>query len=184
MPTSTSATSARVPPRAARTTTAGVMTATAYSHGWAAIQRMNGVGGRRTAVACPTRLHPLMLVPDDRRYSEDHEWALVDDGRVRVGITDYAQDALGDVLYVELPEIGTHIEAGATMCEIESTKSVSDVYAPVTGRVAEVNAELAETPGHVNEDPYGDGWICVIEPDDVASVGALMDPEAYRALTA
>jgi glycine cleavage system H protein len=105
-----------------------------------------------------------MHVPEDLRYSSDHEWVRVEDSRIRVGITEYAQDALGDVVFVQVPEVGTAVEVGATMSEIESTKSVSDIYAPVAGTVVEVNNDLAEHPERLNEDPYGDGWICVIEP--------------------
>src|SRR5215216_1293728 len=118
-----------------------------------------------------------MNVPDDRRYTNDHEWALVDGGRVRIGITEYAQDALGDVVFVQLPDVGTAVEAGGACSEVESTKSVSDVYAPVGGTVVEVNTELADAPQHLNDDPYGAGWICVIEPADVASLDGLMDAE-------
>ncbi len=125
-----------------------------------------------------------MNVPEDRRYSEDHEWALVEDGRVRVGITDYAQDALGDVVFVQLPEVGRAVTPHESLGEVESTKSVSDVYAPVAGRVVEVNSDLGDAPNRLNDDPYGEGWICVIEPDDPAAVDALLDAEAYRALTA
>ena len=123
-----------------------------------------------------------MNVPSDRRYTKDHEWAMADGGRVRVGITDYAQDALGDVVFVQLPEVGAVVEAGGPCSEVESTKSVSDVYAPVGGTVAEVNAELAEAPQRLNEDPYGAGWICSIEPSDPAALDALLDAEAYAAL--
>ena len=125
-----------------------------------------------------------MNVPDELRYTSDHEWARLDDGRVRIGITDYAQDALGDVVFVQLPEPGAHVDAGASFSEVESTKSVSDIYAPLAGTVVEVNTELTDTPQRLNEDPYGDGWICVIEPDDAESFGKLMDAEAYRQLTA
>jgi glycine cleavage system H protein len=123
-----------------------------------------------------------MNVPYDRRYTQDHEWARLEDGRVRIGITDYAQDALGDVVFVQLPERGAKVEAGASFSEVESTKSVSDIYAPVAGTVVDVNAELADAPQRVNEDPYGEGWICVIEPLDVASIEALLDAEAYQEL--
>ena len=123
-----------------------------------------------------------MNVPDDRRYTQDHEWARLEDGRVRVGITDYAQDALGDVVFVQLPERGTKVQAGATFSEVESTKSVSDIYAPVAGTVVEVNTELTDAPQRVNEDPYGEGWICVIEPADAAALDALLDAEAYQRL--
>ena len=123
-----------------------------------------------------------MNVPDDLRYTRDHEWAKLEDGRVRIGITDYAQDALGDVVFVQLPEPGTELESGATFSEVESTKSVSDIYAPLAGTVTEVNGELADAPQKVNEDPYGEGWICVIDPADPSAFDGLMDAEAYRAL--
>ncbi len=123
-----------------------------------------------------------MDVPDDRRYTSDHEWALLEDGRVRVGITDYAQDALGDVVFVKIPEVDTKVSAGGAFSEVESTKSVSDIYAPVAGTVVAVNTSLADAPQAVNEDPYGAGWICVIDPDDPSTYGSLLDAEAYRAL--
>ena len=123
-----------------------------------------------------------MNLPEDLRYTSDHEWARLEDGRVRMGITDYAQDALGDVVYVQLPEVGSTVESGATFSEIESTKSVSDIYAPVSGTVVEVNDELADAPQRVNEDPYGDGWICVIECNDPGEVERLLDADAYRKL--
>ena len=124
-----------------------------------------------------------MLVPDELRYTKEHEWARLEEGGVRMGITDYAQDALGDIVFVQLPESGATVEAGASVSEIESTKSVSDVYAPVSGEVVEVNAQLADHPEQVNEDPYGDGWLCVIAPADPAAYGTLLDAEAYRQLT-
>jgi glycine cleavage system H protein len=123
-----------------------------------------------------------MKVPDDRRYTADHEWALAEDGRLRVGITDYAQDALGDVVFVQLPAVGAVFEANGALSEVESTKSVSDVYAPVGGTVVEVNGDLADTPGRLNDDPYGEGWICVLEPADATAYEGLLDPAAYRAL--
>ena len=125
-----------------------------------------------------------MNVPEDRRYSEDHEWALADGDAVRIGITDYAQDALGDVVYVQLPEVGTPVQAGESLGEVESTKSVSDIYAPVSGRVVEVNLELNDSPNRLNDDPYGEGWICVIEPEDPSAVASLLDAAGYSALTA
>ncbi len=125
-----------------------------------------------------------MNVPDKLRYTSEHEWARLEDGTVRVGITDYAQDALGDIVFVDLPEPGTSLEAGASFSEIESTKSVSDVYAPVSGEVVEVNADLADQPQRVNEDPYGEGWLCVISPTDPAQVESLLDAEGYRRLIA
>ena len=121
-------------------------------------------------------------IPEDRYYSQDHEWALFEDGRVRVGITDYAQDALGDVVFVQLPDVGATIQAGDSLGEVESTKSVSDIYAPVPGTVVEVNRELTDAPNRLNEDPYGEGWICVIEPG--GDNAGLLDAEAYRKLTA
>ena len=123
-----------------------------------------------------------MNVPDDLRYTADHEWAKLEDGKVRIGITDYAQDALGDVVFVQLPDPGTTVESGATFSEVESTKSVSDIYAPLAGTVIEVNTELADAPQRVNEDPYGEGWICVIEPNDPSAFESLMDAQAYQQL--
>ena len=123
-----------------------------------------------------------MNVPEDRRYTKDHEWALLDDGRVRIGITDYAQDALGDVVFVQLPDVGAVVEAGGACSEVESTKSVSDVYSPVAGTVVEVNGELAEAPQRLNDDPYGTGWICVIQPAGPADLETLLDPAAYSQL--
>ncbi|MCC6436060.1 MAG: glycine cleavage system protein GcvH [Acidimicrobiales bacterium] len=123
-----------------------------------------------------------MNVPDDLRYSSDHEWVRVEGELIRVGITDYAQDALGDVVYVDLPAVGTTAEAGGSFSEVESTKSVSDIYAPVAGEVVEVNTALADAPELLNQDPYGEGWICVIRPSDLASVSSLLDAAAYRAL--
>ena len=123
-----------------------------------------------------------MDVPADLRYSSDHEWISVDGNRVRIGITDYAQDALGDVVYVQVPSVGTVVAAGQTFSEIESTKSVSDVYAPVSGTIVEVNDALADSPEQVNSDPYGAGWLCVIEIADAAEVDGLLDAAGYHAL--
>ena len=107
-----------------------------------------------------------MEYPEDLRYSREHEWARSENGRIRVGITDFAQDALGDVVYVDLPEPGTQVTAGQAFGEVESTKSVSDVYAPVSGTIVERNAALEEKPELVNEQPYGDGWLIAIEASD------------------
>ena len=123
-----------------------------------------------------------MQIPDDLRYSSDHEWVRLEDGKARVGITDYAQDALGDVVFVDLPEVGAVVAAGASISEVESTKSVSDIYAPVAGTVAEVNTDLADAPERLNEDPYGEGWIFVLAVDDPGQVTGLLDAAAYRAL--
>ena len=123
-----------------------------------------------------------MQIPDDLRYSSDHEWVRLEDGRVRVGITDYAQDALGDVVFVQVPEVGSVVSAGDSVSEVESTKSVSDIYAPVAGTVVEVNADLGDAPQRLNDDPYGAGWIFVVEPSDPAQVEALLAAEQYRAM--
>jgi len=123
-----------------------------------------------------------MQIPDDLRYSSDHEWIKVEGDQARIGITDYAQDALGDVVFVDLPEVGAAVAAGAAISEVESTKSVSDIYAPVSGTVTEVNTDLADNPERLNEDPYGEGWIFVVSLDDAAQLDGLMDAAAYRAL--
>jgi len=123
-----------------------------------------------------------MNVPDDLKYSSDHEWIRVDGDRITIGITDYAQDALGDVVFVQVPEQGALVAAGQSISEVESTKSVSDIYAPLAGTVAEVNGDLETAPEQLNSDPYGDGWICVIEVQDAAAVDGLLDAEAYRKL--
>ena len=130
-----------------------------------------------------------MATPDDRRYTDQHEWALVQgtDGNatvVRVGITDHAQDALGDIVFVQLPAVGDEVGPGNPMGEVESTKSVSDVYAPVTGTVTAVNDVLADAPETINADPYGAGWLVeiAVSGDDGDPVGGLMDAAAYQAL--
>jgi glycine cleavage system H protein len=123
-----------------------------------------------------------MNVPEDLRYSSDHEWVRSEADTVRIGITDYAQDNLGDVVFVQVPDIGSHVDAGASFSEVESTKSVSDIYAPIAGTVVEVNGELEGQPELVNRDPYGDGWICTIRPDDPSQVDALLDSAGYLAL--
>ena len=120
--------------------------------------------------------------PDDLLYSKDHEWVSVQGDAARVGITDYAQDALGDVVYVDLPRVGDQVEAGSSFSEVESTKSVSELYAPVSGTITAVNDELADTPERINEDPYGEGWIIVIEMSSPAEIDALLDAAAYGAL--
>ncbi|MFI5035225.1 MAG: glycine cleavage system protein GcvH [Acidimicrobiales bacterium] len=123
------------------------------------------------------------MIPEDLRYSRDHEWARHDEGRVRVGVTDYAQDALGDVVYVDLPKVGAIVSAGGTLGEVESTKSVSEIYAPVSGTVSAVNADLSSSPELINSDPYGAGWICEITTGDGSDFAALLDAAAYRDLT-
>ena len=120
--------------------------------------------------------------PDDLRYTAEHEWVrLSDDGSTaRIGITDYAQDALGDIVYVHLPDVGEEVAAGSPMGELESTKSVSDLFAPVNGTVTAVNESLADQPDLVNTDPYGEGWLLDIDVEDTAEVEALMDAETYQ----
>jgi glycine cleavage system H protein len=125
-----------------------------------------------------------MNIPDDLRYSREHEWVRVSGNIARVGITDFAQDSLGDVVFVQLPDVGLDVVAGASVSEIESTKSVSDVYVPVSGVVASVNEALGEQPELVNQDPYGGGWMFDVELSDPGEVDALMDAAAYRELTA
>lgn len=123
-----------------------------------------------------------MNVPDDLRYTSDHEWARLEDGRLRIGITDYAQDALGDIVFVQLPDPGSKVAVGDSFAEVESTKSVSDVYAPVSGTVVEINSELVDSPQRINEDPYGEGWLCLIAPDDAEAASSLLDAEGYAKL--
>lgn len=126
-----------------------------------------------------------MTVPADRRYTEEHEWALVtDDGAVRLGITDYAQEALGDIVYVELPQVGEEFDAGATLAEVESTKSVADVYAPLAGAVKAVNEALADNPELINSDPYGDGWFVELSVETAEVVADMLTADAYEKLIA
>ena len=120
-------------------------------------------------------------LPEDRHYTAEHEWARAENGRIVVGITDYAQDQLGDVVFVGLPEVGATVEAGKPLGEVESTKSVSDVYSPVSGTVIETNSLLETSPELVNEDPYGRGWLVRIDAPE-SSVEGLLDADAYRAL--
>jgi glycine cleavage system H protein len=124
-----------------------------------------------------------MNVPDDLRYSSDHEWARTSGDRIRIGITDFAQDALGDVVFVELPSPGSVVVPGGVIGEVESTKSVSEIYAPVSGEVVAVNTGLVDAPELMNSDPYGDGWICEIASTDSTAVEALLDSTGYRQLT-
>jgi glycine cleavage system H protein len=125
-----------------------------------------------------------MQVPDGLHYSSDHEWVRQDDGRVRIGITDYAQDALGDVVFVSLPELGSRVDAHAVLGEVESTKSVSEIYSPVAGEVVAVNDALTGAPEQLNSDPYGEGWICEIVPTEPDSVTGLLDAAGYAELIA
>lgn len=133
---------------------------------------------RAARITCAT-----MDFPDDLRYTTEHEWARVaPDGIVTMGITDYAQDALGDIVFVQVPEAGAALEKDRPLGEVESTKSVSEIYAPCSGEVIEGNAALTDTPELINSDPYGEGWIARIRPSDPAELHTLMDARAYREL--
>ena len=123
------------------------------------------------------------MLPDDLKYTREHEWVRVSDNVARIGITDYAQEALGDIVFVTLPEAGATVEVGQSFGEVESTKSVSDVYAPVAGTVARRNEALDDQPELVNSDPYGEGWMVEIELSDPGAVDGLLDADAYRQLT-
>ena len=121
------------------------------------------------------------VYPEDLKYTAEHEWLKAgEEGPVRVGITDFAQDQLGDIVYVQLPDVGSAVRAGDACGELESTKSVSDLFAPVNGTVTAVNEALADQPDLVNSDPYGEGWLLDIEVEDAAEVAALMDADAYQ----
>jgi glycine cleavage system H protein len=124
-----------------------------------------------------------MQIPADLKYSSDHEWAKASELVVRIGITDYAQDALGDVVFVDLPKVGASVVAGGQLGEVESTKSVSEIYAPVTGTVSAVNESLNAAPELLNSAPYGDGWICEVTVSTLDEFNALLTPEAYAHLT-
>ena len=123
-----------------------------------------------------------MKILEDRQYSKDHEWIVFSGTTARVGITDYAQDALGDVVFVQLPNIGDKFTAGSTCCEVESTKSVSDIYVPLAGVIITVNVKLSDTPGLVNSDPYGEGWIFELQLDGQPQNSDLLDAKSYRQL--
>ncbi|MDQ3784353.1 MAG: glycine cleavage system protein GcvH [Actinomycetota bacterium] len=118
-------------------------------------------------------------LPSDRRYTDQHEWARQDERRVTVGITDFAQDQLGDIVFVGLPTAGTEVQAGEPLGEVESTKSVSDIYSPVSGTVIESNGDLEDNPELVNSDPYGKGWLVIIEPAGDGALADLMSAEDY-----
>ena len=123
------------------------------------------------------------MYPDDLKYTPEHEWVRdpgESEGSIRVGITDFAQEQLGDIVYVSLPEAGDEVAAGSAVGELESTKSVSDVYVPVTGRVSASNDALDDTPELVNSDPYGEGWLFEMTPSDTGDLGALLDAAAYQ----
>ncbi|MFM8723423.1 MAG: glycine cleavage system protein GcvH [Acidimicrobiaceae bacterium] len=123
-----------------------------------------------------------MKILEDRLYSKDHEWVLVSGSTARIGITDYAQDALGDVVFVQLPNVGEKYSAGAACCEVESTKSVSDIYSPLDGLISLTNLKLAEAPELINKDPYGEGWIFELSIGSSVSTNSLIDADQYRRL--
>jgi glycine cleavage system H protein len=124
-----------------------------------------------------------MEFPDDLRYSPEHEWVRVEGTSARVGVTDYAQDALGDIVFVDLPAVGTTVESGGQLGEVESTKSVSEIYAPLSGTITAVNESLADAPEQINQDPYGAGWICELALAPDADPSSLLSADAYRDLT-
>lgn len=125
-----------------------------------------------------------MRVPENLKYSKDHEWARLDDGKVVVGVTDFAQQQLGDVVYIELPSLGTRVKAGAAFGVIESVKAVSDLLSPVSGDVVDVNRELPDHPEWVNQDPYGKAWMIVVAPEDPSEMSFLMDARGYAGFLA
>ncbi len=122
------------------------------------------------------------MVPQELRYTKSHEWVRVEGGTARVGITDYAQKKLGDVVYVELPEVGKKLKKGEVAVTVESVKAAESVYAPVSGEVVEVNEELVSTPGTINQDPYGNGWLFVLKVENEDELSELLDAEAYKKL--
>ncbi|MEW5937717.1 MAG: glycine cleavage system protein GcvH [Candidatus Thermoplasmatota archaeon] len=124
----------------------------------------------------------MLNVPDDLRYTESHEWVRIEGARARIGITDFAQQELTDVVYVELPEVGKDYKKGEVIAVVESVKSTSDIYAPVSGAVAEINRALENAPEIINQDPYGEGWLAVLSLKDERELGSLLTPEQYRAV--
>ncbi len=123
-----------------------------------------------------------MNIPENLKYTVDHEWVMIEGERAKVGITDYAQDALGDVVFVDIPELGKRVTVGETVTEVESTKSVSDIYAPLEGEIIEINQELDDSPELLNGDPYGEGWIFILQLSETTSTESLLSAEDYREL--
>ena len=123
-----------------------------------------------------------MHIPESLKYTSDHEWVMVESDKAKVGITDYAQDALGDVVFVDIPEVGKRVAVGETVTEVESTKSVSDIYAPLEGEIIEINHDLDDSPELLNGDPYGEGWIFILQLDEAASTENLLSANEYREL--
>lgn len=122
------------------------------------------------------------MVPKDLRYTKDHEWVRLEDGRARVGITDHAQKSLGDIVYVELPPVGKEVKKGERAATVESVKAVGEVFAPLSGKVVEVNQSVTTSPDLINKDPYGQGWLFLLEVADAAEIETLLTPEAYEEL--
>ena len=123
-----------------------------------------------------------MNIPENLKYTVDHEWVMIEGERAKVGITDYAQDALGDVVFVDFPELGKRVTVGETVTEVESTKSVSDIYAPLEGEIIEINQELDDSPELLNGDPYGEGWIFILKLSETTSTESLLSAKDYREL--
>ena len=123
-----------------------------------------------------------MNIPENLKYTVDHEWVMIEGERAKVGITDYAQDALGDVVFVDIPELGKRVTVGETVTEVESTKSVSDIYAPLEGEIIEINQELDDSPELLNGDPYGEGWIFILKLSETTSTESLLSANDYREL--
>jgi glycine cleavage system H protein len=125
----------------------------------------------------------LMSTPKGLRYSEEHEWVKVEDGKARIGITHFAQSELGDIVFVELPQVGDEIKTNEPFGSVESVKTVSELYAPISGKVLEVNSGLEDSPEFVNESPYENAWMIVVEPTDASEIDSLMTAEAYEKMT-
>ena len=123
-----------------------------------------------------------MNIPENLKYTVDHEWVMIEGDRAKVGITDYAQEALGDVVFVDIPELGKRVTVGETVTEVESTKSVSDIYAPLEGEIIEINQELDDSPELLNGDPYGEGWIFILKLSETTSTESLLSAKDYREL--
>ena len=123
-----------------------------------------------------------MHIPENLKYTSDHEWVMIESDRAKVGITDYAQDALGDVVFVDIPEVGKRVTVGETVTEVESTKSVSDIYAPLEGEIIEINSDLDDSPELLNGDPYGEGWIFILKLSETTSTESLLSAKDYREL--
>ena len=123
-----------------------------------------------------------MNIPENLKYTVDHEWVMIEGERAKFGITDYAQDALGDVVFVDIPELGKRVTVGETVTEVESTKSVSDIYAPLEGEIIEINQELDDSPELLNGDPYGEGWIFILKLSETTSTESLLSAKDYREL--